>query len=216
MVAPYIEQYAKAARLERATPQFRDDIAKAIRGCLVEQLHSPSRKRYGDIRKEIRGVSLAMVEAMNMLRGALDALTPAYREKLETYFPEIGAKTIARFDASAHLIGQIAEQMKDADKGGSPKWFAFDYLVSGLKKAYEHVSGKRPPLSLRADKSDDGKPYYDSPLIDLVEAVLPLVRKLAGEEPPLMVPETPEKRGSYIYNNYRPGAGKTKRPHPKV
>jgi hypothetical protein len=207
MVERDIEQYAKVARLERATPQFRNDIAKAIRSCLVEQLHSPSRKRYGDIRKEILRVSQAMVKGVNTLRSALDALTPTYREKLETYFPVIAAETILRFDASAHLIGQIAKQMKDADKGGRPGWFAFDYLVGGLKEAYEHISGEHPPLSLRDDKSDDGKPYYDSPLIDLVEAVLPLVRKLAGDELPLMVPETPKKRASYIYNNYRPGAG---------
>ncbi|MGA8610135.1 MAG: hypothetical protein WB760_00170 [Xanthobacteraceae bacterium] len=131
-VAPYIERYAKAARLERATPQFHRDVAKAILWCLVEQRHTPSRKRYSDIRRELLSVSKAAAKtakAFNSLRSALNTLTPVCHEPLEPYLPKNTADTIARLNASAHLGGKIAEKIKDADKGGRPRMFAFEILI---------------------------------------------------------------------------------------
>jgi hypothetical protein len=215
----HIKQCAEAAGLNKPNSHFRDDVIDAILLCIAALLDAPNRKRYSDIKRDMSRASeeaAAALEKLNHLQRALDNVTGQLMiEQLPTP-ARIALRLMFEQAPWLHHISLLARAWaaRITDKGGRTRMFAFEILVSALYKAYERASGERPPLSYRDDKSDE-KPDYDSPLIKLVEAALPLVRQFVRDEPPLMVPDTPVRRAKYIYDNYRPGAAKMKRSRPK-
>jgi hypothetical protein len=139
----HIKQFAEAAGLNKHNSQFRDDVVDAILWCVVTQLDTPNRKRHSDIRKEMLRASkeaAAALQKLNHLRHALDNVTgQLIIEQLRTP-ARIALRLLFEQAPWLHYISSHtgAYAARITDKGGSPKMLAFDWLVRGLARAYQH------------------------------------------------------------------------------
>lgn len=217
LLRPHIEQYVATIGLKTASAQFEHDVAEALFWCVA--LGGVSWKRYSDIRKEMSHISrasVAAVKSLDQLRGALRELTPGYRELLESHLELTGKIAIGLVAKQApwfyalSLVGRqadtFAKNLRHADKGGAPKMFAFNMLVSGLKRAFERAKGRAAKVTWHQHREQ-----YEGPFVSLVEAVLPLASSLAkAVERPMQYPVSQKSRGKYIYKATRTGASKTK------
>ncbi len=216
-----VEDYAEAIG-QHSTSRFQQDVVEAILICVAVHMDAPNRKRYSDIRNELLRVSkeaIAAEKSFDRLSAAIGKLTPNYRELLRKRL-ELPAKVALTLVTKqppwfhalslvASIAALFAEALRQRDKGGAPKMLAFDILVRGLARAYQHATGRAAKVTW-----NEHRYCYEGRFFNLVEAVLPSARALAGKEPPMRFPNTPLARGKYIYDVTRVGA-KTKASAPR-
>jgi hypothetical protein len=147
------------------------------------------------------------------LQAALDALPPEISEILATHRSLLGE--IARgslnhqtawLDRESHYANIAAEALK-GKKSGRPRLTAFTQLVKGLAVAYQQATGRAAKVTW--NYTDD---CFEGPFLSLVEATLPVARKLADAAgKPLPIPATEGALRQYVHDVTGPTAGKRKR-----
>jgi hypothetical protein len=176
--------------------------------------------RHSDVRKQLERVSKeahAAEKALSRLRDAFHALDSEFedwlRESLDL-IAKIAVSLVSRQEPWFPALSQVADVadryanvLRGADKGGPPKMAAFQTLVFWLGLAFKRATGRPAKVTWNAHRG-----RYEGHFLLLVEAVLPLARRLAGSpERPIRCPDTEQARGKYVYELTRAGAGKNKK-----
>jgi hypothetical protein len=102
------------------------------------------------------------------------------------------------------------------DKGGRPAMIGFRALVTGMGLAFKEATRRDAKVTWNQHREP---PRYEGLFLQLVEAVLPSVEKIAVESAqslPLKFPASPQARAKYIYEMTRKGSGKKRVRLPKT
>ena len=216
-IQPHIEEFAQILGLAHASPQLEDDVIEAIQLVILATFESLRPKRYGAVRKDLSNFSAAAQAAeksLRRLRTAYERLSVPYQNTLarllnllENLALGIATKQAAEFYALssvARTAELYATTLKGKDKGGVPQNLPFKLLVLYLARAFKNATGREAKVTW----SEHGG-CYKGRFINFVERVLSLIKdwpeRLDGK---FSYPSTPRKRGRYIYELTRAGAGK--------
>jgi hypothetical protein len=215
ITARHLPEYERAIGLPSANSEFREKVIDAVSTCMFQHLLNPRGTRPSQIRKHLLAAGGAARQARDSLIRldvALNGLPESVLQLLEQYWGTTG--TIARGFVGnqvswLRVAASLTELSSKAfiDKGGAPKHLAFHVLAKGLVKAFEIGKGEAAKVNWNEIK---GK--WDGEFMALVEAVLPLVQKLAGTEPPLWVPKSPGALGKYLHDLTRANTRNKNRP----
>jgi hypothetical protein len=217
IIHPHIKKYATIIGVPNWTPEFEQDLTAALQWCILtvvipRKRHSQHRKDFLRVSKEARTAQ----QSLHRLRAALERLSPPFSETLEPLL-DVQARVALSITArqlpwfySLSSVGDAAEfqasRLKGKDKGGVAKKDAFRILVLYLGRAFENATNHKPKVTW-----NEHTDRFEGKFIRLVEAVLPLARKLAeGSRQPFPFPNSPRSRGKYIYELTRARTGKLK------
>jgi hypothetical protein len=219
LVRRHGDEWVGAIELQEPSPQFHQDVRKAILSCIAS-LGAGNSSRNSEIRKELEHVSRAATAAAKRLwrlHCAILALPPQRREqrddwnrikagKLDLHLIPNRAQWVTVIGSRSWAMAQVT------DKGGRSAMIGFQELIEGLLLAFKRATGRDGKVTLHpAQRERDG--YYGGRFLRLVEAVLPLVRDVTehlGE--PLEFPTSPQARAKYIYEMTRKGSKKKRAP----
>jgi hypothetical protein len=181
--------------------ELRDGIVEAALWCFLVHNLSPL-KQYSEIRKELTAVQRHAAKSAGDLRKlseALGELPKAWEELLSKGWARVTngddpAFLAMQLDALASLAQTGADALRGRDKGGPRRFLAFEVLVRTLAETFEAGTGKRPTASY-----SDSKGAYRGVFLDLVDAILPKVAKIAeASGRRLAQPHSEDARGKYI------------------
>jgi hypothetical protein len=193
--------FAEAARLRETSPEFDEQVNKAICGCLVQN-SIVSRRRLSSVRKEVLLISRraqTASRAVTELRAAL-AVGDLFSSDLETLQTEA-----AGFDRLSDAAKRSANDAKD--KGGRPGMVAFQVLVKGLARAFEQATGRKAKVTWHEHRG-----AYEGRFVNLVEVALPIAAWIAASSGrPLEYPANRKARGYYLSQLTRRAAPEGKR-----
>jgi hypothetical protein len=189
-----------------ATTQFIEDVAEALHACLRAHLAEPNRWRWADVRKDYLRLAENYALLAELLRNWRGSVPPVHSDPRFKNLPPLMAPpavltaALALFDAEEFgRAAKAAKRHADAcitDKGGPPRYLAFEALAIGLKHAFERAAGRKATITRREDRGGWGGVFFA-----LVEATLLVVRDITAtvtSTRQMMVPETAEARGKFL------------------
>jgi hypothetical protein len=205
-----IGRYATQIDLRSAGKQrqLKNDVLEALLHCVVVYVDAPTRKRDGQIRKDMARIAREAAAAekhLEHLRSALDELPSQYDELLSSNSESVAkiaislvAKQRPWFHALllvADTANAISRGLKGADKGGAPKKLVFHTLVTDLKRAFMRATGRLANVTFNPNVDP---PRYEGDFVNLVEAVVPVALSFKTANRPMPIPNTAYARGRYI------------------
>jgi hypothetical protein len=220
IIACRVGEYEKAIGLDGPHQGFREAVTKAICACLFQHaLKTPSK---GQIQKQRRNdllrASRAARTACGSLRDldtALNSLPEGIVQCLEQHWGLSGQiayrsieSTTAWLQTARSYLDLYAKELANRNKGGRPEpLLAFRVLAAGLAKAIKVATGR----AAKVNWSIPDDRWRESKFLDLVEAVWPLVEKMAdpsGRRP--MQRPKPSALAPYLHRLTSPGIRKTR------
>jgi hypothetical protein len=187
-VEAHIERWAATiARLRMKDPQFRNDIAAALRSCLLELHGAPTRihRRPNDLGRDFQAVAdqaAVAAEQLRILKDTLDRLPVMWRDdgpdSIDGLFDvsrmvRCPLTTAEELEKLAAVARRKSKRFRAVDPGGNlqktEKLRAFTALAKGLVRAYQRATGR----------SGIGYGAREGELRRFVEAVLPTARDIA-------------------------------------
>jgi hypothetical protein len=204
ITARHLPEYERIIGLQSANQEFREKVSNAVATCVFQHLGEarpfrPSLRRNDLLRA--RDAARKAHDSLCSLNAALDALPDYMLQLLEQHWGTLG-------EVSRRFIDREVSWLRDAmsltdifakafvDKGGAPEMLAFRVLVEGLAKAFEVGTGRKAKVSWNVAKDKD---QWGGKFMELVEALLPLAKQLAGTERPLRVPKNRDALGQYLH-----------------
>lgn len=217
---PRIDECARTIGLDGASLEFRQELTAAINLCLI--VFGFDRKRVSEVRKEVLRVGKAAATTSRSLRELAATLTalghasvPSLSHLSEEMIAndrrpiEIGQliKEAEGFDCLFKIAQSHAKGLESRDRGGRPKFHAFNFLVSQLAAVYKRATGDDAKVTW-----NDLRNRFEGRFVRFVEAVLPKVSDLSQVSGrPIRCPPTEHARGAYIKEMTRAGAGKRRK-----
>jgi hypothetical protein len=191
-VSRRVGDWAKTVRLTRTDERFAefgDDVTKTLHACIeahIAEQRFPKFTRIADLRRYLRNKAREERDLAKRLRGYTSKYVVGHPTLI---LPSLGLEPLPGrvFDptAMAQDLDRVASLTEDAaaackDKGGPPPMRAFTVLAEGLIHTYRRATKLR----------GTGRSAREGKLLDLVEAVLPIARRIAMDVTgkPLAVP----------------------------
>jgi hypothetical protein len=216
LVACHCDEWARTIGPKDASPQFRADVSEAILSC-IQMLDPANRERRSKIRKKLQRVNreaTAAADSLLKLEGAIQDVTPQYRKLLDDWDwdqeCQPGKLDLHLILARAGWVRAIGERSwamaQIIDKGGPRAMISFRALVSGLGLSFKHATSDEAKVTWNEHRG-----RYGGRFLKLVEAVLKKIAPIStqfSQTIPLKYPDTPHKRGRYIYDMTRRGSKK--------
>ena len=216
-IQPHIEEFAHIIGLAHATPQFEHDVVEAVHRCILGA--ALPGKRNSALRKdllEIGTAARAAEKSLGRLRTAYESLSAqnqnTFRQPL-SLLAKLALGIATKQDPEFYALSSVARAaelyaaaLKGADKGGVRQNIPFRLFVLYLAVAFQSAADRKAKVTW-----DDVKGCYKGPFVNFVEAVLSLTKDWPERlDVTFSYPSTPRKRGKYIYELTRAGAGKRK------
>jgi hypothetical protein len=178
-VAQHIEEWAAAVGLTSEDAQFKEFracVAAALLTCLQVHIDAPYHRRGGDVHKALKRIAReaqAIAKRLHALEADFDGLPwPLFQH--DPIFSKLAVDLVGEspgWETIAAAARRDAEAFKQADKGGKRKMAAFEVLAQALLIAYRQATGQ----------TGVGRSARQGRLLSLVEAVLPIVSRIARE-----------------------------------
>ena len=176
-ISSHVPELEKLLGLQQPNSQFRHDLNQAILVCVLTNKFPP--KRHSQNRKELKEISEDAAAAEEIIRRLVSRLqqTSCIYPPIKSRFLELG-KDIADYTGLCSLARAHADAL--ANRGGSRGMIAFRTLIEGLVHIFENGTGAEVS---DAAKYKGAKYGHEGLFFEFVQAVLPLVRKLAPNMP---------------------------------
>jgi hypothetical protein len=137
-------------------------------------------KRHSQNRNELKKISEDAAAAEEIIRRLISRLgeTSSIYPPIKSRYVELLAKHVPEYASLASMARAHADAI--TDEGGLTGMIAFRTLIEGLAHVFENVMG----YDVSDAAKDRGAKYgYQGLFFEFVQAVLPLVRKLAPDMP---------------------------------
>jgi hypothetical protein len=175
-ISSHVPELEKLLGSQQPNSQFRDDLSRVILVCVLTNKVPP--KRHSQNRNELRKISEDAAAAEEIIHRLISRLgeTSSIYPPIKSRYVELLAKHVPEYASLASMARAHADAL--TDEGGLTGMIAFRTLIEGLAHVFENVMGY--------DVSDAAKfrgAKYQGLFFDFVQAVLPLVRKLAPDMP---------------------------------
>jgi hypothetical protein len=203
ITARHLARFEGVIGLANPNPEFREKVMSAVSICAFQHRLEPHSIRRSHIRKTLLEAGEAARKAdenLCQLDAALNALPEPVLKTLEGGWGPTGEIARRFIDNERSWLRRSAACMDFfakafADKGGRPKLRAFHVLAVGLASAFGAGTGRRATVNWNGAKDQWGGKF-----MELVEAVLPLAKELAGTERPLQTPASRLALGQYLHD----------------
>jgi hypothetical protein len=177
-ISSHVPELEKLLGSQQPNFQFRDDLSQAILICVLTNKVPP--KRHSQNRNELKKISEDAAAAEEIIRGLISRLgeTSSIYPPIKSRYVELLAKHVPEYASLASMARAHADAL--TDEGGLTGMIAFRTLIEGLAHVFENVMGYDVS---DAAKYRGAKYGYQGLFFEFVQAVLPLVRKLAPDMP---------------------------------
>jgi hypothetical protein len=177
-ISSHVPELENLLGSEQPNSQFRDDLSRVILVCVLTN-KVPS-KRHSQNRNELKKISEDAAAAEEIIRRLISRLgeTSGIYPPIKSRYVELLAKHVPEYASLASMARAHADAL--TDEGGTTGMIAFRSLIEGLAHVFENVMGYD---ASDAAKDRGAKYGYQGLFFEFVQAVLPLVRKLAPDMP---------------------------------
>ena len=177
-ISSHVPELEKLLGLQQPNSQFRDDLSRVILVCVLTNKVPP--KRHSRKRNELKKISEDAAAAEEIIRRLISRLgeTSGIYPPIKSLYLERLAKHVPEYASLASMARAHADAL--TDEGGTTGMIAFRTLIEGLAHVFENVMGYD---ASDAAKDRGAKYGYQGLFFEFVQAVLPIVRKLAPDMP---------------------------------